>query len=74
MTLDGVLPGSTATVVAVTGDPAIRRRLLALGLVPGTPVTVVRRAPLGDPLACRLRSYDLTIRRAQAAAVTVSLG
>lgn len=44
----------------------IPRRLLDLGFVPGTPVLVVRRAPLGDPLELELRGYRLCVRRTEA--------
>lgn len=50
---------------------ATARRLFELGLLPGTRVRVVRRAPLGDPIELRLRNYSLSIRREQAALIEV---
>lgn len=47
------------------------RRLLEMGLLPGTSVRVVRRAPLGDPIELRLRNYSLSIRREEAALIEV---
>jgi len=47
------------------------RRLLELGLLPGTEVRVVRVAPLGDPLELRLRDYSLSVRRSEASKIGV---
>ena len=58
--------GSTAIVSRVSGTRPVVRRLLEMGLVPGTPVTVQREAPLGDPVELRVRNYALSIRRADA--------
>jgi len=63
--------GKTATVVAVDGPRAFRRRLLEMGLVPGTDVTVLTVAPLGDPLQIQVRGGQWSIRRAEAAQIQV---
>lgn len=63
-----------ARVVAVGGQPGFRRRLMEFGLVPGTAVEVVRVAPLGDPVQLLVRGCRLSIRRAEAALVTVFSG
>lgn len=55
----------------VGGERAFRRRLMELGLVPGTRVTVEKIAPLGDPLELRARGCTLSIRKAEALAVVV---
>lgn len=62
------------TVTHVAGEGSFRRRLMELGLVPGTRVEVVGVAPLGDPLELLLRGGSLSIRRAEAEGVSVSLG
>lgn len=49
----------------------LRCRLLEMGVLPGTEVTLVRRAPLGDPLELRLRGYALSLRRDEADAIVV---
>jgi Fe2+ transport system protein FeoA len=59
------------TVVAVAGERTFRRRLLEMGLVPGTVVTVVNVAPFGDPLELSLRNGRWSIRKQEAAAITV---
>lgn len=70
-TLDLVPLGTTAVVRGVRSPRAIARRLLELGLVPGTRVIITRVAPLGDPIVLRLRNYSLSIRRAEAAGIEV---
>lgn len=64
-------PGSKAVVRRVKGDPAAVRRLMELGLVPGTPIELVRRAPLGDPIELRVRGAHFSIRRAEAERIHV---
>ncbi|MDP1572108.1 MAG: FeoA family protein [Vicinamibacterales bacterium] len=70
-TLATLAVGESAVVRRVSGRRAIARRLLEMGLVPGTRVTVRRIAPLGDPLELRVRNYALSIRRAEAAGIDV---
>jgi Fe2+ transport system protein FeoA len=69
--LDRLSVGMSAVVRRVTCARPIARRLLEMGLVPGTPVTLTRIAPLGDPLELRVRNYALSIRRAEALAIEV---
>jgi ferrous iron transport protein A len=61
----------TVVVEEVGGDRAFRRRLMEMGLVPGTQVRVIAVAPLGDPLTIELRSSRMSIRKREAALVTV---
>ncbi len=70
--LDELAPGEAGVVVSVDTDAAIARRLMELGLVPGTRVEVVRRAPLGDPIELRLRQVHLSIRRSEAEHIHVA--
>lgn len=62
MTLDKLPVGDTAVITAVGGEGALRCRLLDMGLIPRTKVTVHKVAPLGDPIELFLRGYSLTIR------------
>jgi ferrous iron transport protein A len=60
-------PGDRARVRDLReGAPAYRAKLLAMGLLPGTVVEVLRMAPLGDPVELRVRGYQLSLRRAEA--------
>ncbi len=63
--------GTRAVVRHVDGPRPVALRLMELGLLPGTIVTVHRRAPLGDPLELRLRGYALSIRRSEARSILV---
>jgi ferrous iron transport protein A len=65
-------PGESGVIVRLDGDHGIKRRLMELGLVPGTIVEVVRLAPLGDPVELRLREIHLSIRRSEAAHIHVA--
>ncbi len=64
--------GRTVTVREVGGSRAFRRRLLEMGLVPGTPVRMVTIAPLGDPMQIEVRGGQWSIRRAEAAQIEVT--
>jgi len=59
-------------VVAVEGERGFRRRLMEMGLCPGTKVTVTNVAPLGDPLEIEVRRGRLSIRRVEAAGIQVA--
>jgi Fe2+ transport system protein FeoA len=63
--------GAPAIVRSVDCDRLVRRRLFELGLLPGTRLEVIRRAPLGDPLELSLRGYRLSIRAEEARAIGV---
>ena len=62
MTLDEIKIGSTATITAVNGEGALRCRLLDMGLIPHTKVTLQKVAPMGDPIEIHVRGYELTLR------------
>ena len=66
MTLDQLKVSQSGTIKAVGGQGALRRRLLDMGLTPGTRIMVRKVAPLGDPIELYLRGYDLTLRQEDA--------
>ncbi len=72
MTLADVKLDVPMVVTAVGGERSLRRRLMELGLVPGTTVTVSKVAPLGDPLELRARGCSLSIRSADARQIAVA--
>ncbi len=72
MTLGDVAVGVPVTVTHVGGDRAFRRRLMELGVLPGTRVEVVRVAPLGDPIELVVRGCFLSIRKQEARLVDVT--
>ena len=69
--LDRLKPGERGRVCNVGGSGALRRRLLDMGITPGTIVMVRKVAPLGDPIELCLRGYELSIRKADATNIEV---
>ena len=69
--LASLAPGAHAVIESVDATTAIGRRLADLGFLPRTPIHVLRRAPLGDPVAYELRGYRLCLRREEALRVLV---
>lgn len=68
-TLDTFAVGERGVVTAVAGEGKVRRRLFDMGVTPGAEVMLRKRAPLGDPVEVSIRGYELTLRKAEAAAV-----
>ncbi len=66
--------GDDAVILEVTCASPVRERLLDLGFVPGTPITLVRRAPLGDPCVYALRGVQMCLRAEEAARIRVQPG
>lgn len=62
MTLDKLPIGKKGKILAVNGTGPLRLRLLDMGLIPNTEVTIRKIAPLGDPIEIHLRGYELTLR------------
>jgi Fe2+ transport system protein FeoA len=73
LTLEKVTPGVSVVVENVGGARAFRRRLMELGIIPGTRVEVLRIAPFGDPMELTARGCNLSIRAAEAREVRVVL-
>jgi ferrous iron transport protein A len=69
--LDELGRGQTGRILRVGGRPAARRRLLELGVVRGETITLHRSAPLGDPLEFVVKGYHLSLRKREAATITV---
>ena len=74
-TLEDVQPGESGVILRVGNENGpVKRRLVDMGLTPGTEVTVRKIAPFGDPLELNLRGYELSLRRADAAQIQVATG
>ena len=74
MTLDRLPIGQEGEITVVGGEGELRLRFLDMGLIPKTRVTVVKAAPMGDPIEIRLRGYELTIRKEEAVKIEVKTG
>jgi ferrous iron transport protein A len=66
-------PNQTGTILSVSATGELGRRIRDMGLVPGTQVTIVGRAPLKDPVALRLRDFTLTLRNNEADLIAVNI-
>ena len=71
MTLRDLKPGQSGVVASIGGAGNIRRRVLEMGVTPGTKIDVVKVAPLGDPVEVVLRGYNLSLRKEEAEAITM---
>lgn len=70
-TLKEVKIGTSATVVKLHGEGALRRRIMDMGVTRGTEVYVRKVAPLGDPIEVNLRGYELSLRKSDAELIEV---
>ena len=71
MTLKETKSGMVVRIDSV-GESTLKQRLMTMGLIPGTRVEILNSAPMGDPIALRLRSYNLAMRKDDAAQISVS--
>lgn len=70
-TLKELLPGQEGVVVKIKGQGALRRRIMDMGIVPQSRITMIRRAPLGDPLEIKLLGCLLSLRKEEADLVEI---
>ena len=66
-------PGDTGVVVKIGGGSSTRRRIMDMGVVKGATISVVRRAPLGDPVEFNIKDYNLSLRKKEADNIYVNL-
>ena len=71
LNLDQIKPGVTVKVKKVSAAGNLQRRILALGIIPGSIMEVIKVAPLGDPIEVKLRSSNLMIRKEEAQNISV---
>ena len=72
MRLNELKPGQSAMIETVGGEGALRQHFLDMGVIPGTEVTVIKLAPMGDPMELRIHGYELTLRLADAEKISIS--
>jgi len=65
--------GEHGVILRVMGEGRVRRRLFDMGVTPGADVTLVKVAPLGDPIEVQIRGYSLTLRKSEAENVTMEV-
>ena len=71
MTLRDLEVGKSAVILKVGGQGALRQHFLDMGMIPGAEVTVVKLAPMGDPLELQIHGYELTLRLAEAQQIEI---
>lgn len=69
--LRDVKPGERAKIRCHHARGAVRQRLLDLGFVPDTEVDVIRWAPMGDPIQCKVADYNVTLRKTEAGMIEI---
>ena len=74
MKLSELKIGQSARIESVGGEGALRQHLLDMGVIPGCEVTLIKFAPMGDPMELRIRGYELTLRLAEAKEIEVTEG
>ena len=72
MKLNELKPGRSAVIEEVGGEGALRQHFLDMGVIPGTEVTVIKLAPMGDPMELRIHGYELTLRLAEAEKIGIA--
>ena len=70
-TLRDVAIGDTATVRRLTGEGALKRHIMDMGITKGTSVFVRKVAPLGDPIEVTVRGYELSLRKSEAEGILI---
>ncbi len=71
MTLKEAKVGQTVTVTKLSGEGAVKRRIMDMGITKGTEIYIRKVAPLGDPIEVTVRGYELSLRKADAEMVEV---
>lgn len=71
MTLREVKPGETVVVKKISGEGAIKRRIMDMGITKGIEIYVRKAAPLGDPVEITVRNYELSVRKADAELIEI---
>lgn len=71
-TLDCIAPPASCRIAGISAPATVRKRLLALGFVPGSVIEAVRAAPLGDPVEYRIKGYCISLRKEDARFISVT--
>lgn len=70
-TLKDLKPGQEGTVVSIGEKGPMRRRIMDMGVTPGTSIKVIKVAPLGDPIEVNIRGYELSLRKEEAGHIQI---
>ena len=70
ITLDRLKIGKTARIISIEGEGSLKQHFLDMGLIPGAELSIVKTAPLGDPVEISIHGYLLTLRLSEAAKIS----
>ncbi|MCI8516484.1 MAG: ferrous iron transport protein A [Hungatella sp.] len=73
MTLRDLKPGQQGKVAGIGAAGAVKRRIMDMGVTPGVEIKVIKTAPLGDPVEVRVRGYELSLRKDEAAQIQIDM-
>ena len=73
MTLKDLEPGQEGTVISIGEKGPMRRRIMDMGVTPGTSIKVIKVAPLGDPIEVNIRGYELSLRKTEAENIQIKM-
>ena len=73
MTLEDLKPGQEGTVISIGEKGPMRRRIMDMGVTPGTVIKVIKVAPLGDPIEVNIRGYELSLRKEEAKYIQIHM-
>lgn len=71
MTLRDLKPGEEGRVISIGEKGPLRRRIMEMGVTPGTTIKVIKVAPLGDPIEVNIRGYELSLRKEEAGQIEI---
>ena len=71
--LSQLAPGEKGIVAKVVGGGAIHRRIIDMGIVPGTTIKVQKFAPLGDPMEIKVKGFNLSLRKSEAETIKIEI-
>lgn len=71
MTLKDLKPGQQGTVTSLGSKGPVKRRIMDMGVTPGTVIKVIKVAPLGDPIEVNIRGYELSLRKDEAEQIQI---
>ena len=74
VTLGDMNPGQAGKVARLNGRGGVYKRLLDMGVTPGSPIELKRVAPLGDPIEIKVKGYSLSLRKSEAEMISIALG
>ncbi len=64
-------PGEKAKIIKISGKPNLRKKLLDMGIIPGSLIEMIRPAPLGDPVQIKIKGYHLSLRKTEASHILI---